>query len=446
MTLWPRSLFARTAWLIVGLMVLGQLASVVLVRELVVRPRFELFGDALARNVGAIRAGLLALPAAQRSAFVAQFNQRALANLPPEPVRSGAARALLTPIERSFVRSVSRRVAAEDAEVVWRREAGGSLAVRIALDGTDHWIVLPGALPAREFTGTWLVASLSGVLLALLGALLIQRRLHRPLAEVVQAAHTLAQGATPPTLDDTGPTEVATLARSFNRMAASLAQTERERALMLAGISHDLRTPLTKLRLGVEILRDASEPALVASMTRSVDEMDAIVGQFLDLARGDASEPMRAADLDALARQAVAASADHGRTLDFEPGSPPAVPMRAQALQRALANLVENAFRHGAPPVRLRTGVENGMAWVEVRDHGPGIAARDLDAVRQPFRRADAARSGAPGAGLGLTIADRVAREHGGRLDLRNAEGGGLQARLCLPLSPPAAAPAQRSR
>lgn len=434
---WPRSLFGRNALLIVVLMVIGQLVSLVLVRELVVKPRYELFSDGLARNVGAIRAGLISLPAAQRRAFVEQFNQRALANLPPVPVpvpeRGDATRALLTPLERSFVRSVSRRIAADGAEIVWRRETGGSLAVRFTLDGSAYSIILPGVLPAREYTGTWLVASLCGIVLALLGALLIQRRLHRPLADVVQATRRLTSGVTPPRLAEEGPTEVAALAASFNQMAASLAQAERERALMLAGISHDLRTPLTKLRLGVEILSEQAEPALVGSMTRSIEEMDAVVDQFLDFARDGQPEPPAPGDVTALAREIAAACADHGQALTLALDATPPVRMQRESLKRAIVNLIENAFRHGRAPVQLRTGSVPGWVRVDVDDCGTGIASADLEAVKQPFRRARDARDGAPGAGLGLAIVERIARQHGGRLELAHAEAGGLRASLLLP-------------
>ena len=436
MTLWPRSLFGRNALLIVALMVIGQLVSLVLVRELIVKPRYQLFSESLARNVSAIRAGLISLPEAQRGAFVEQFNQRALANLPPAPERSDAVRMLLTPVERNFVRSVSAKVAAEGGEIVWRREAGGSLAVRLMLDGTAHWIVLPGLLPAREFTGAWLAASLSCIVLALIGALLIQRRLHRPLAEVVQAAQALASGATPPRLAEDGPTEVAALAGSFNQMTESLARAERERALMLAGISHDLRTPLTKLRLGVEILSEQSEPALVASMTRSIEELDSIVGQFLDFARDDAGDAPTAGDVQSLAREIAAACADHGQVLTLALEPTPAVRIHRDALKRAIVNLIENAFRHGRAPVSLHTANALGWACIDVVDAGDGIAEADLDAVRQPFRRASAARDGAPGSGLGLAIVERIARQHGGRLELARAEGGGLRASLALPPDP----------
>jgi two-component system osmolarity sensor histidine kinase EnvZ len=349
------------------------------------------------------------------------------------PERGNVVRALLTPVERNFVRSVSQRVAAEGGEIVWRREAGGSLSVRLALDGAEHWIVLPGLLPAREFSGAWLAASLSCVALALVGALLIQRHLHRPLADVVQAARTLASGATPPTLAEDGPAEVATLAASFNQMAASLAQAERERALMLAGISHDLRTPLTKLRLGVEILREQTEPALVASMTRSVEEMDAIVGQFLAFARDGESEAATPGDVVALVREIAAACADHGQAMTLALNAAPVVRMQREALRRAIVNLIENAFRHGRAPVQLRTSTVLGWARIDVEDCGAGIASVDLEAVKQPFRRASNARDGAPGSGLGLAIVERIARQHGGRLELSRADTNGLRASLLLP-------------
>jgi two-component system osmolarity sensor histidine kinase EnvZ len=428
----PRSLFGRNVLLIVSLIVLAQIGSALLVRELVLRPRLDLIAEGLARNIAAIRAGLLALPAPQRKSFVDEFNRRGLLgarDAPPE----GTRQASLTLLERRFVRTISQRVTAEDTEIVWRREAGGSFALRLTIDATPYWVVLPGLLPAREFTGAFVAATLTSALLALMGALAIQRHLNRPLERVVAAAGELARGAAPHPLPEDGPSETASLARSFNQLVASLTRADRERALMLAGVSHDLRTPLAKLRLGVEIVRDRIEPELVASMERSVAEMDSIVGQFLDFARSAADEPAVSGDLNALARDVAAACADHGQTVQLDLGTPPALRMRPQALRRAIVNLVENAFRHGRAPVRLRTGRDAGWAWIDVLDDGDGIAADQVDALRQPFRRAGSSRSGAPGAGLGLAIVERIAREHGGTLELTPAQPRGWCARLKLP-------------
>lgn len=431
MRLAPRSLFGRSVLLIVALIVLGQLVGMLLVRELILRPRLTQIADGLARNVSAIRSGLVALPPEQRRTFVDQFNLHVMEGVPAGAVADGPP--MLMPMELSVVRTVSERIAAENAEIVWRREAGGSLGLRLTLDGVDYWIVLPSLPPAHELTDAWLAASLASALLALLGAYLIQRHLNQPLARVVAAVQTLAGGGSPELLPEQGPVETATLSRNFNQLALSLAQADRERALMLAGVSHDLRTPMAKLRLGIEILRGGAEPALITSMTRSVEEMDAIVGQFLDFARGQDAEPCISARLDDLARELADVYADHGKPLALVLGSPPPVQMQPTAMRRAVTNLIENAWRHGRPPVSLSTGSEPGQVWIEVADGGDGIDPADEALLRQPFQRAAAARDGPSGAGLGLAIVDRIARWHGGGLALLPREGGGLRARIGLP-------------
>jgi len=436
MTLFPRSLFGRNVLLIVVLVVVGQLASALLVRQLIVKPRLAQLSVAVARNVGAIRAGLAAMPAAQREAFVAQFNRRAMQGIADDGEGGGRGqRPLLSRLERRFVHEASRGIAleGEGSEIIWRREAGGSLAVRLRLDGADHWVTLPGVLPAREFTGAWIAASLTSALLALLGALLIHRHLNRPLRRVVASAHTLAGGGSPQPLPEDGPTEIADLSRSFNQMVRGLARADDERALMLAGVSHDLRTPLTKLRLGIEILRDKADEELMARMTRGVEEMDAIIGQFLDFARSTESEALAPVSLDALAADVAAASAGHGMPVELHAGNPLPVPLRPRAMRRVLTNLIENAWRHGLPPVAIATGAQGNSVWIEVIDHGAGIATAQAEALKQPFRRAEGTRSGPPGAGLGLAIVDRVVRMHGGTFELLPAASGGLRARISLP-------------
>ena len=450
--LWPRSLLGRNLLLMVALIVLGQLVAAVLVRQMIFKPRVAQVADGVARNVTALRAGLQALPPAQRVAFVEAFNRQAVLSAPPAAPESAARRALLSPMERQFVQAVSRRLGADDAatqtpQPLWRRDSTGVLSLRVVHEGAEgaesYWLNLPSVFPTREFTGAWLVATLASMLLALLGAWWLQRHINRPLVQVVGAAQQLAQGQSPATLPDDGPEEIATVARSFNQMVQSLAAADHERALMLAGVSHDLRTPLTKLRLGVEIAGPQVDAPLAASMARSIDEMDGIVGQFLQFARSGDAEAPTTASLNDLAQAVAEAQADHGRALVLELGALPHVPVRPQALRRALDNLVENAWRHGAPPVVLRTGADATQVWLEVQDQGPGITAEEIDRMRQPFARGGGtARAGAPGAGLGLAIAERVARAQGGALELHSAPGQGLRARLVLPLAGPGGEPA----
>ena len=439
MTLWPKSLVGRNALLLVGLMVLAQIVSIVLVNVLVARPRIEQIADAMVRNVAAIRAGLRVLPENERTAFIDAFRGRgedAPASI--DTRADGAAAPRMTRLERLFVRSVSTRLAAEDSEIVWRRGADHSLVLRMRVDGRAYWLPLPGAMPARELTGAWLVASIAAALLAVGGALAIQRRIERPLRELVRAAETLGRGGRPERLAEDGPEEIATVSRSFNQLVSSLDAIERDRALMLAGVSHDLRTPLTKLRLGVEILAGDAEAGIAASLTRSIAEMDAVVGQFLDFARvDDSAVPMERGSLDTLARDVAAAFVDQGQAIPFAAGETPAIVMRTPLVRRAVVNLVENALRHGRLPVTLSTGHDNAWAWLDVVDAGDGIAAADVEALKQPFRRAGAARGGTPGAGMGLAIVERVARAHGGELQLLPTSPHGLRARLRLPRSTP---------
>ncbi|BFO57990.1 ATP-binding protein [Acidovorax sacchari] len=454
---WPRSLFGRHLLLIVALVVAGQLCAAWIARRLIVEPRIATAAEGAARQLAALRAGLQALPPAQRQAFLDAFNRQVagvqgrVQGPGAPPAQGGPA---MTPLERRFQQALSDRLGATGwlapgTAPVWSREGRGVFWLRLQPlpdagdDPAAAWVALPVTGTFRAFTGAWLAATLAGGLLALAGAAWLQRQLHRPLRRVVAAAQAIARGQDHMPLPEDGPQEIAALAHSINHMADALQATDRERALMLAGISHDLRTPLTKLRLAAEIARPRMEPALVASMERSVDEMDAVVVQFMDFARLDAGTEVReaahAAPLDALAEALAQAQADHGRTLVLECGAPTPVAVQPQALRRAVENLVENAWRHGLPPVVLRTGedADGAIAWIEVADSGAGIDPADLERLRRPFARGSGtARAGTPGAGLGLAIADRVARLHGGRLDLRGGPGQGLRARIMVPLRP----------
>ena len=438
MKLWPGSLVGRNALVIVTVMLLAQVGSALLVRNLIIRPRVEQVAEAVARNVAAVRAGLAVLPAEQRNAFIEAFRQRSSdgASTAAEEPSSPLVAALLSPIEQAFVRSVSTRLAAEDTDVVWRRDADRGLALRLRIGDDAYWLPLPGVLPTREMSGAWLAASAIAALLAVGAALAIQHRIDEPLRALVAATARLGMGARPEPLPEDGPAEIASVGRSFNQLVQRLDETDRERALMLAGVSHDLRTPLTKLRLGVEILSDGAEPSLVASMNRSVAEMDRLVGQFLDFARhDDHGAPTEPVALDRVAEEIAASFADHGQRVQLDAAPVPPLALRAESVRRAIANLVENAFRHGAEPVLLRTGHDASCGWIEVADAGPGIPTAEVDAMKQPFRRAGSARSGRAGAGLGLAIAERAARAHAGRLELMAASPHGLRARLVLPFA-----------
>ena len=420
----PRTLFGRNLWLIVALIVVGQLLNAVVYGQLVARPRLQQMAEATARSLQAVDEGLRLLPAGDRAGFVARFNARA--GGPP----SGRLSPRLNLLERAFLAELTAQLGDPPGGLDWRREGSGLLSVRLG----EHWLVLPPVQAAHRFARTWLIASAVSGVLALLGAWLIQRRINRPLARLVDAARAVGAGQRRLALPTDGPEETAALARGFNEMAAALARDEEERLLMLAGLSHDLRTPLAKIRLASELLRDAGQgdPALLDTLDRSLHGLDGLLTQFLDYARA-AHPAEHEAPVELPLREFL------GETLGLAPGLPqptlapgPAVGLRArpQALRRMVLNLLVNAQNHGAPPIEVACGEARGAAWIEVRDRGPGIAPARVDVLKRPFQRGDAARGGVPGSGLGLAIVERIARAEGAELRLLPREGGGLVARV----------------
>ncbi|MDR7269327.1 two-component system osmolarity sensor histidine kinase EnvZ [Pelomonas saccharophila] len=421
------TLFGRNLWLIVLLIVVGQLVNALVYRELVAKPRLHQSAEATARSLQAVVEGLRLLPQDQRAGFVARFNARAGSGLMEGPSER------VSLMERAYLAELNEQLGMLPGGLDWRREANGLIAVR--LPDVPFWLAVPAVQPAHRFARTWLIASgVSGVL-ALLGAWLIQRRINRPLQRLVDAAKAVGAGQRRLLLPTDGPAETAALARGFNDMAEALARDEEERLLMLAGLSHDLRTPLAKIRLASELLRDAGQgdPELLDTLDRSLHGLDGLLTQFLDYARAahPAEQELPAVDIEL--REFLA------ETLAMAPGLPqpvladgPPVRRRArpQALRRLVLNLIVNAQNHGAPPIELACGEEAGAAWIEVRDRGPGIAPGRVDELKRPFQRGDAARGGKAGSGLGLAIVERIARAEGARLTLLPREARGLVARV----------------
>ena len=434
----PRTLFQRNLLLIVALILVGQLGSAWLFRTLVTLPRTTLLMESTVRELQAIERGLGALPAEQRPLFVERFNTQVQESVdrsegPADDSRSWRA----TRLQRVFLEQLAERWSQTGRTLQWRHPGGRLVQVRLAIDDQPYWVTLPGLPPAPVFSGAWIAASLATALLAIIGAWVIQRRINRPLNALVQASAALGRGERPEPLPVDAPhtpREIASVSQAFNDMVASLAQSERERTLMLAGLSHDLRTPLAKMRLATEMLDGRAEAELLATVNRNIDAMDGLLSRFLDFMRSSQGErePLVEMDLNALVHEALALCPHDNVQLQLSPLPPRE--MRPQGVVRLVLNLVVNAQRHGAPPIELVTGEDQGELWLEVRDRGPGIDAAHVESLKQPFARGDQARGGPSGAGLGLAIADRVAKAHGARFDLLPREGGGLIARVTWPV------------
>jgi two-component system osmolarity sensor histidine kinase EnvZ len=223
--------------------------------------------------------------------------------------------------------------------------------------------------------------------------------------------------------------------RAFNRMQDGLQKSRSDRAIFLAGVSHDLRTPLSRLRLELEMQEGRMEPLTRKAMVEDLDDMNAIIDQFMDFMRSEASEPLSPVSLPELARSCAERAARGGAHITCELNELPVQMLRPLAMQRAIDNLIGNALRHAPGEVVVRVRQTDAGAEVAVLDRGPGIAPEMVHRLKEPFTRKDESRTGSSGAGLGLAIASRVAELHGGRLDLVGREGGGLEARITLPLA-----------
>jgi two-component system, OmpR family, osmolarity sensor histidine kinase EnvZ len=271
------------------------------------------------------------------------------------------------------------------------------------------------------------------LVLAVGGSYLIVFRLTKKLRYVTAAAKAIGRGEPPGILETSGPEEIRALSEGFNQMSRDLVKLEADRRLMLAGISHDVRTPLTRLRLAVELAESSLGPAMTNPMVHDIEDMDAILRQFLDYARDGSEEPPAEHDLDALVQETAQRFAARGEKIETAPGAVPSFVFRRHSIRRVLDNLLDNAVRYGKSGVRVETRCSHETVFVTVSDRGPGIRHGQPADFIKPFAREDTARS-ERGTGLGLTIVDRVVRLHGGRLRLENAAGGGLSVTIELPL------------
>jgi signal transduction histidine kinase len=262
-------------------------------------------------------------------------------------------------------------------------------------------------------------------------SLIAVRWLTRPLAALATAAEALGENIDRPPLAESGPLEVQRAARAFNTMQQRLARFIADRARVFTAMSHDLKTPITRMRLRTEMLEDE---ALRAKFERDLEQMEAMVTQTLDFMRDTSRrEEVQRVDVMALLETLQTDYQDAGSTVSIEGRTAEPCPARPLALRRCLGNLLDNAIRYGERAA-ITVKDEAHCLTITVRDEGPGIPEGDLEQAFEPFFRGEASRSRETGGtGLGLGIARNIARAHGGDLVLRNRPGGGLEAVLSLP-------------
>lgn len=314
------------------------------------------------------------------------------------------------------------------------------------IDGEGwYWASLPSAgtslsvgFPARRVGAqpltAILVSSVIGLVLALLAATWLARRSVVPLARLEQAAAQVGRGEVMELLPETGPRELATLAHRFNEMARQVRELMANRTTLLAGVSHDLRTPLARMRLALALLEEKPTPKLIARLEKDIEEMDRLIGQVLNLARGMERESAVEIDLSALLTDLAAGTPDGRVRVRIAPQPRPLL-APPSALRRVIGNLLDNAMRYGGDQtVELVVEQSGKGVRIGVLDRGPGIPPEQMSAVFQPFHRVETSRSpNTGGAGLGLSIVRQLAGANGWQVDIGPRVDGGLEAWLTLP-------------
>ena len=443
MKLFPGSLRWRTLMVLVAALVLSQAAALWLQHQYVTQPRAAQGVGQFVNHLKTINAALKTMSPPQQEEFIGRIKETEGIRIVPVRGTERMRPAPDVPPLR-FFRERIREIFGPEADVYVR---GAELPTRprdcrtscwwcgFPAGERDFWVAFPRGRIERDTTTALVTWGVAGLAIAILATFFIAWTLNRPLAELSRAARQLGKGGDPPPVAETGPAEIRAVARAFNQMKEGLQQNQRERATFLAGVSHDLRTPLSRLRLEVEMLDGKVESSTQRAMVEDLDDMNAIIDQFIDFTRSEAAEPLSAVNLAELARGCAERAARTGVQVRCELGDVPPLMLRPLAMQRLLDNLIGNAARHAGGEVLVRTAQADGQALLSVLDRGPGIPASMVERLKQPFTRRDEARSGSSGAGLGLAIAERVARLHGGRLDLLPREGGGLEARVTLAIA-----------
>ncbi|HDV5562476.1 TPA: two-component system sensor histidine kinase EnvZ [Vibrio cholerae] len=325
-------------------------------------------------------------------------------------------------------------------------ELGSPTEVRMAL-GEESYILwmkidsLPGQLlriPLSELQEEDFAPlfrnSIIMALLIVIGGWLFIRLQNRPLIALEKAAKMVGRGETPPHLPEQGTLEIRSVTRAFNRMSKGIQALEEDRALLMAGISHDIRTPLTRIRLATEMM-SPEDSYLAESIISDTEECNQIISQFMDYLKPVNREAFEAVDLNDIASDVASSEGGYEVQIETElqAGLAPALG-NPIAIKSSLSNLVVNALRYGNGWVKVSSGMtaDKKLVWLSVEDNGPGIDPSQVNKVFEPFTRGDTAR-GSEGTGLGLAIVKRIVSQHHGAVSVSNRSQGGLRAQISFP-------------
>ncbi|MFJ2986546.1 ATP-binding protein [Collimonas sp. NPDC087041] len=315
----------------------------------------------------------------------------------------------------------------------------GGFWVSFKIDGDEYWLMLDLDRVDRSSGVQWLQWAGIALVLSLLGAMFISTLINQPLSRLTAATRAVAKGLHPDPLPETGPTEIEEANRSFNQMVNDLQRIESDRAIILAGISHDLRTPLARMLLEVEMANLPDDAR--NGMQSDLAQMDGIIGQFLHYAKPTDTSTFEKINMSELIENVVQ-TASRQSDIRIQTHIAPNLHTMGDVteLSRVFNNLIENSRRYGKKEgddftvIDIDCSSRQDKLLISIADHGPGVPEGEIDRLLRPFTRLDIARGQANGSGLGLAIVSRIVKQHGGKLRVSNREGGGLVTQIELQL------------
>lgn len=433
----PGGLFWRTFLLISLLLTLSLGTWIVALRSLEVASRAEQLAQHIISIINVTKASLLYSAPQRRGALLADLATNESLHIYPLEPDDRTQGLPNVPLARALQKDLRQHLGMH-TRVEGEVNGNQGLWVSFRLDEEDYWVKIERERLEQAPGVEWVFWGSAALLLSLLGSTVIVTLVNQPLARLMRVASQLARGEKPARLPASGLREINGVNESFNRMVDDVMRVEQERALILAGISHDLRTPLTRLNLEIEMapLPTSTKDA----MQTDISQMDAIVGQFLDFARDDQITTGSILDLSEVVRELLSVAERQSMTI-ISSVQPDITVVGSRAdLQRLINNLLENARRYGHAPgeeARIQVNLRQGQhtAVLNIIDSGPGIPEERLGEVKRPFVRGDTARGQANGAGLGLSIVDRIVQRLGGKWAINNHPDGGLVVTIELPAS-----------
>ncbi|MEK9499199.1 two-component system sensor histidine kinase EnvZ [Photorhabdus sp. P32] len=431
----PRSTFTHTLFLIMAMLFISLVTSYLVVVNFVIMPSLQQFNKVLAYEVRTLMAEKLKL-------------------------EDGSFLVISPVVRREIYQELGITLYSEsDAEIQglrWARHydflsekmseyLGGKADLRLEINtdnpilwlnsylSPDIWVRVPlTEIEQNQFSPIFRYTL--AILLLVFGCIWLYIRFqNRPLLEMEYAARQTGKGIMMPAVREAGSLEVRAAIRAFNQMSAGIKLLESDRTILIAGVSHDLRTPLTRIRLATEMM-SKEDAYLSESINKDIEECNAIIEQFIDYLRTGQEMPMEFCELNAILKEVI--SAENGYEQDIENHlslNPITVNANPISIKRALANMLVNANRYGNGWIKVSSGQTNKFAWFQVEDNGAGIKQEDLPRLFQPFVRGERARSSS-GTGLGLAIVQRIIDAHDGKIEMGTSPRGGLSIRVCIPV------------